>query len=180
MEWGDGKLSITSTSVMPSNRMCGPVQICDFNLSDILGADGCITSGEPISPPWSAPERLSGLPFGTPADVFSFGVVLWELISLGAALFSFTWSCLWQDQTDASQMQGFLACMASNLLLVIINTAACIVSLLQSLHLSPTRTESILLAEDHGAIISMKIQQSDPRTSVDDKSFVKMQQMRKG
>ena len=73
---------------MSSNLKCGPVQICDFNLSDILGADGCITSGEPISPPWSAPERLSGLPFGTPADVFSFGVVLWELISLGAALFS--------------------------------------------------------------------------------------------
>ncbi|KAK9854756.1 hypothetical protein WJX84_003458 [Apatococcus fuscideae] len=57
-------------------------KICDFNLSDVLGADGCITGGDPISPPWSAPERLSGQPFGTAADVFSFGVLLWELITL--------------------------------------------------------------------------------------------------
>lgn len=63
------------------------LQICDFNLSDIVeDGDGCVPGGFPISPPWSAPERLSGKAFGTPADVYSFGVVLWELIMLGELL----------------------------------------------------------------------------------------------
>ncbi|KAK9843029.1 hypothetical protein WJX74_005804 [Apatococcus lobatus] len=58
-------------------------KVCDFNLSDILeDCDGCIPGGDPISPPWSAPERLSGKAFGMPADVYSFGVVIWELIML--------------------------------------------------------------------------------------------------
>ena len=60
------------------------LQVCDFNLSDILeDCDGCIPGGDPISPPWSAPERLIGKDFGMPADVYSFGIVLWELIMLG-------------------------------------------------------------------------------------------------
>ena len=30
---------------------------------------------------WAAPEVLNGSVYAEPADVFSFGIVLWELVS---------------------------------------------------------------------------------------------------
>ena len=39
-------------------------------------------AGAITSPEWSAPERLAGLAYGPPADVFSFGVLLYELTTL--------------------------------------------------------------------------------------------------
>ena len=39
-------------------------------------------SGSINSPQWSAPERLAGDDYSFPADVFSFGVILWELCTL--------------------------------------------------------------------------------------------------
>lgn len=40
-----------------------------YNLSNMTG-----------SPPYMAPENLLGKPYGKPADVFSFGVLVWEML----------------------------------------------------------------------------------------------------
>ncbi len=59
------------------------VQVCDFNLARALKTDMVEPSATLNSPAWSAPERLQGKRYGKSADVFSFGVILWELITLG-------------------------------------------------------------------------------------------------
>lgn len=61
---------------------CG-VQVCDFNLARALKSETVEPSITLNSPAWSAPERLQGKRYGKAADVFSFGVILWELITLG-------------------------------------------------------------------------------------------------
>ena len=58
-------------------------QVCDFNLARALKTDMVEPSATLNSPAWSAPERLQGKRYGKSADVFSFGVILWELITLG-------------------------------------------------------------------------------------------------
>lgn len=60
-------------------------KVADFNLSRVFGAGslGLVQhSGAITSPEWAAPERLSGQSYGPPSDVFSFGVVLYELVTL--------------------------------------------------------------------------------------------------
>jgi serine/threonine protein kinase len=58
-------------------------QVCDFNLSRVVADEAQLAnSGNPNSPGWQSPEILGGKAYGKPADVFSFGVVLWELITL--------------------------------------------------------------------------------------------------
>lgn len=57
--------------------------MCDFNLSRMVAQQQQLAnSGNPNSPGWQSPEMLSGSPYGKPADVFSFGVVLWEVMTL--------------------------------------------------------------------------------------------------
>jgi hypothetical protein len=57
--------------------------VCDFNLSRMVAQQQQLAnSGNPNSPGWQSPEMLSGSPYGKPADVFSFGVVLWEVLTL--------------------------------------------------------------------------------------------------
>jgi serine/threonine protein kinase len=69
--------------------MFAVLQVADFNLSRrIQQHTGQMThSGSINSPQWSAPERLSGDDYSFPADVFSFGVILWELSTLSAYVF---------------------------------------------------------------------------------------------
>lgn len=68
------------------------VLLCDFNLSRYLGQDAAIpNSGNPNSPGWQSPEMLAGLTYGTAADVFSFGVVVWEMLTLRQP---------WRDETE--------------------------------------------------------------------------------
>ena len=58
-------------------------QVADFDLSSashVLPAIGDVNSAR-----YAAPERMQpGALFSTPADVFSFGVLLWEIITFGA------------------------------------------------------------------------------------------------
>jgi serine/threonine protein kinase len=70
------------------------VKVCDFNLSRMVAQQQQLTnSGNPNSPGWQSPEMLAGQPYGKAADVFSFGVVLWEVMTLKepwrCAVFSF-------------------------------------------------------------------------------------------
>ena len=53
--------------------------IADFGLTKIK--DRAMLSTRCGSPAWSAPEVLRGEPYDEKADVFSFGIVLWEVIS---------------------------------------------------------------------------------------------------
>lgn len=66
--------------------------MCDFNLSRMVANDSQLTnSGNPNSPGWQSPEMLSGQPYSKEADVFSFGVVLWEVVTLKEP---------WRDETE--------------------------------------------------------------------------------
>ncbi len=60
-------------------------QLCDFNLSRVVphGEQLAKSLGTMAnSPAWASPEMLSGGHYGYPHDVFSFGVILWEIITL--------------------------------------------------------------------------------------------------
>lgn len=58
------------------------VKVCDFNLSKILDGDSARSSSlAAMNPRWLAPELFNGESATRACDVFSFGVVLWELIA---------------------------------------------------------------------------------------------------
>lgn len=59
-------------------------KICDFARSKIAPKNRLIERSDTIanSPAWSAPEVISGDSYSRQADVFSLGVILWELATL--------------------------------------------------------------------------------------------------
>lgn len=66
------------------------VQVSDFNLAKILGPAGSssTSAGGPANPQWLAPEVVQGDKASAASDVFSFGMVLLELL---------TWRLPWRD-----------------------------------------------------------------------------------
>lgn len=68
------------------------VKIADFGVARIIECNGHMTA-ETGTYRWMAPEVIEHKPYDEKADVFSFGVVLWELLtskvcSVGAAGFA--------------------------------------------------------------------------------------------
>ena len=60
----------------------GVVKVCDFGLSAIKPSSIDKLKDEdsvPGTPLWMAPEVLLGKPFDSSSDVYSFGIVLWEV-----------------------------------------------------------------------------------------------------
>ncbi|PSC69274.1 Serine threonine-kinase CTR1 [Micractinium conductrix] len=57
------------------------VKVTDFNLSAILEQGETMSSTSPVNPRWLAPEILRGAKATAASDLFSFGVVLWELLT---------------------------------------------------------------------------------------------------
>ena len=55
-------------------------KICDFGLSRIKATERSMT-GNCGTVQWMAPECLASSEYAEPADVFSFGIILWELLS---------------------------------------------------------------------------------------------------
>ncbi len=62
------------------------MKLCDFGLGRVLDANAYyVRDAAAIMPiKWSAPEALEFRKFSTKSDVFSFGVVMWEVWSHGA------------------------------------------------------------------------------------------------
>ncbi|ESN90509.1 hypothetical protein HELRODRAFT_70665 [Helobdella robusta] len=64
------------------------VKISDFGLSKALGVgsdyyQGHLNTGLKLPIAWCAPECINFLRFTTSSDVWSFGVLLWEMFSGG-------------------------------------------------------------------------------------------------
>lgn len=61
------------------------VKVADFNLSKLVaenkGQESAMTTKFNINPRWCAPEVLEGETATPASDVFSFGVVMWEMLT---------------------------------------------------------------------------------------------------
>lgn len=59
-------------------------KLCDFNLSRAVPAEQLLAKSQGLanSPAWQSPELLDGGTYGYPNDVFAFGVILWEIVTL--------------------------------------------------------------------------------------------------
>lgn len=58
------------------------VKICDFGLSRIMTNGPMTDSSSAGTPEWMAPELIRNEPFTEKCDIFSLGVIMWELCTL--------------------------------------------------------------------------------------------------
>ncbi|CAN6243710.1 unnamed protein product [Urochloa humidicola] len=58
------------------------VKICDFGLSRIMSHSAMDDNSSAGTPEWMAPELIRNEPFTEKCDIFSFGVIMWELCTL--------------------------------------------------------------------------------------------------
>lgn len=88
MAWlHQSKPQIIHRDLKPSNLLVDEnlhVKVCDFGLSAVKenGTEKLQdTDSVPGTPLWMAPEVLMGKPFDASSDVYSFGIVLWEMVT---------------------------------------------------------------------------------------------------
>mmetsp|Transcript_19105 Transcript_19105/g.34762 ORF Transcript_19105/g.34762 Transcript_19105/m.34762 type:complete len:891 (-) Transcript_19105:3049-5721(-) len=60
----------------PTDPVC--VKITDFGVARMIEEDATMT-GQTGTPHWMAPEVISNKPYSLKADVYSYGIVLWEI-----------------------------------------------------------------------------------------------------
>ncbi|KAF8053349.1 hypothetical protein N665_1425s0001, partial [Sinapis alba] len=58
------------------------VKICDFGLSRIMTDENMKDTSSAGTPEWMAPELIRNEPFTEKCDIFSLGVIMWELSTL--------------------------------------------------------------------------------------------------
>lgn len=58
------------------------VKVCDFGLSRIMRESPMQDSSSAGTPEWMAPELIRQEPFTEKCDIFSLGVIMWELCTL--------------------------------------------------------------------------------------------------
>ena len=81
--------AIIHRDLKPSNilvKIDGTVRLLDFGIAKQLGsldggANPTLTALRLMTPAYSAPEQLQGRPVGTRSDVYSLGVILYELLA---------------------------------------------------------------------------------------------------
>jgi eukaryotic-like serine/threonine-protein kinase len=65
----------------------GEVKLLDFGIAKLLEGDTARATalthaaGRALTPDYASPEQIAGLPLGTPSDVYSLGVVAFELLA---------------------------------------------------------------------------------------------------
>ncbi|AQK97263.1 Protein kinase superfamily protein [Zea mays] len=58
------------------------VKICDFGLSRLMIDSPMTDNSSAGTPEWMAPELIRNEPFTEKCDIFSLGVIMWELCTL--------------------------------------------------------------------------------------------------
>ncbi len=75
---------VVHRDLKPSNILVTPeeqAKLVDFGTSKLVEADAMTTSLHAVTPAYASPEQLRGEPAGIASDVFSCGVILYELIT---------------------------------------------------------------------------------------------------
>jgi serine/threonine-protein kinase len=83
---------VVHRDLKPSNILVTPggeVKLLDFGTARLLAAEGeqgTLTGFAPLTPRYASPEQLSGGPVGIATDIYSLGILLYELLT-GASPF---------------------------------------------------------------------------------------------